>query len=80
MATDLTPKYQLIPIQCTLLACRIGMNNYLVVLSTWTMVGETLAALRPHNMLRALVTLWLRFIIIVYHGANIKRFGIFLLH
>ena len=47
------------------------MNNSLEVLSTWTMVGEALAFLRPHNMLRLQETLWLHIIIIVYQGGQV---------
>ena len=66
-------KYQLVPIQCPLLVCSIVMNNDLVVLSTWTMVGEAIAALRPPNMPRVQETLWLHIIIIVYYGGQVPK-------
>ena len=37
------------------------------------MVGEALAALQPHNMLRVQETLWLHIIIIAYYGGQVPK-------
>ena len=49
------------------------MNNFLEVLSTLTMAGKELAALRPHNMHRVQETLWLHIIKIVYYGGQVPQ-------